>query len=197
MPSIVKATKANRSSYIPKETVPKESKKVYKEYVKSNDEGVIDLAKSAESGNYSAKDFKVIGNVEEKHKDRIQELTGIDTSGYKIKLRAQAIDQHINLRHGIEGKADSPMANKNDLSRIGYVIKNADTIDHVYDKKGNHKVSNEYTNKDGTRAKELIFGKKLDGHYYYVTVAVPDTKDKALQVVSVYITKKRRGRQGM
>lgn len=184
----VKATKASRSSYIPANTVPKESKKVYKEYTKANNKQIADYAKKVENKNQGKQKFVEVTKVNKPNSDKINELTGVDTTGYTIKLRGQTLEQHITPRHGANGKADKSMADINDLSRMGYIIDNADRIDYVYDKNGRPKVSREYTNKDSSRANLIMFEKKIDGHYYVVT-AVPDTKDKSLQVVSSYIKK--------
>lgn len=183
-----KATKASRSSYIPANAVPKESKKVYKEYTKANNEQIADYVKKVENKNQGKQKFVEVTKVNKPKSDKINELTGVDTTGYTVKLRGQTLEQHIAPRHGANGKADKSMADINDLSRMGYIIDNADRIDYVYDKNGRPKVSREYTNKDGSRANLIMFEKKIDGHYYVVT-AVPDTKDKALQVVSSYIKK--------
>lgn len=183
-----KAAKASRSSYIPANTVPKESKKVYKEYTKANNKQIADYAKKVENKNQGKQKFVEVTKVNKPNSDKINELTGVDTTGYTIKLRGQTLEQHITPRHGANGKADKSMANINDLSRMGYIIDNADRIDYVYDKNGRPKVSREYTNKDSSRANLIMFEKKIDGHYYVVT-AVPDTKDKSLQVVSSYIKK--------
>lgn len=183
-----KATKASRSSYIPANTVPKESKKVYKEYTKANNKQIADYVKKVENKNQGKQKFVEVTKVNKPNSNKINELTGVDTTGYTVKLRGQTLKQHIAPRHGANGKADKSMADINDLSRMGYIIDNADRIDYVYDKNGRPKVSREYTNKDGSRANLIMFEKKIDGHYYVVT-AVPDTKDKALQVVSSYIKK--------
>jgi hypothetical protein len=183
-----KAAKASRSSYIPANTVPKESKKVYKEYTKANNKQIADYAKKVENKNQGKQKFVEVTKVNKPNSDKINELTGVDTTGYTIKLRGQTLEQHITPRHGANGKADKSMADINDLSRMGYIIDNADRIDYVYDKNGRPKVSKEYTNKDSSRANLIMFEKKIDGHYYVVT-AVPDTKDKSLQVVSSYIKK--------
>lgn len=183
-----KAAKASRSSYIPANTVPKESKKVYKEYTKANNKQIADYAKKVENKNQGKQKFVEVTKVNKLNSDKINELTGVDTTGYTIKLRGQTLEQHITPRHGANGKADKSMADINDLSRMGYIIDNADRIDYVYDKNGRPKVSREYTNKDSSRANLIMFEKKIDGHYYVVT-AVPDTKDKSLQVVSSYIKK--------
>lgn len=183
-----KATKASRSSYIPANTVPKESKKVYKEYTKANNKQIADYVKKVENKNQGKQKFVEVTKVNKPNSDKINELTGVDTTGYTVKLRGQTLEQHIAPRHGANGKADKSMADINDLSRMGYIIDNADRIDYVYDKNGRPKVSREYTNKDSSRANLIMFEKKIDGHYYVVT-AVPDTKDKALQVVSSYIKK--------
>jgi hypothetical protein len=183
-----KAAKASRSSYIPANTVPKESKKVYKEYTKANNKQIADYAKKVQNKNQGKQKFVEVTKVNKPNSDKINELTGVDTTGYTIKLRGQTLEQHITPRHGANGNADKSMADINDLSRMGYIIDNADRIDYVYDKNGRPKVSREYTNKDSSRANLIMFEKKIDGHYYVVT-AVPDTKDKSLQVVSSYIKK--------
>lgn len=188
-----KAAKASRSSYIPKETVPKESRKVYKEYVRSNDKGVTKFAEKAQAGELSKRASYKLSDVTADEVERLKELTGIDTTGYTHSLKASTIDEHIMKRHGAEGSADRSMADINDLSRINYIIKNADNVEIAKKADDTADLSREFFNTDGSGAKKVKYTKKIDGHYYVVE-AVPDSGKKKMQIVSAYIEKPETGK---
>lgn len=188
-----KAAKASRSSYIPKETVSKESRKVYKEYVRSNDKGVTKFAEKAQAGELSKRASYKLSDVTADEVERLKELTGIDTTGYTHSLKASTIDEHIMKRHGAEGSADRSMADINDLSRINYIIKNADNVEIAKKADDTADLSREFFNTDGSGAKKVKYTKKIDGHYYVVE-AVPDSGKKKMQIVSAYIEKPETGK---
>ena len=183
-----KAAKASRSSYIPADTVPRKSRKVYKEYIRSNDKGVIKFAEKAQSGKVSKKASYKLSDVTADEAEKLKKLTGIDTTGYTHNLKANTINEHIMKRHGKEGVADSSMADMNDLSRINYIIKNADDVELVRNADGTLDLSREILNADGSKAIKIKYTKKIDGHYYVVE-AVPDSGKKKVQVVTAYIDK--------
>lgn len=183
-----KAAKASRSSYIPADTVPRKSRKVYKEYVRSNDKGVIKFAEKAQSGKVSKKASYKLSDVTADEAEKLKKLTGIDTTGYTHNLKANTINEHIMKRHGKEGVADRSMADMNDLSRINYIIKNADDVEVLKNADGSIKKSGEFQNSDQTGAIEIKYIKKIDGHYYVVE-AVPDSSKKKINIVTAYIDK--------
>ena len=183
-----KAAKASRSSYIPKEVVPKESRKVYKEYIRSNDKGVAKFAEKAQAGELSKRASYKLSDVTADEAERLKELTGVDTTGYTHSLKANTVDEHIMKRHGAKGSADSSMADINDLSRINYIIKNADDVEVAKNANGTVDLSREFLNSDGSGAPKIKYTKKIDGHYYVVE-AVPDSGKKKIQVVTAYIEK--------
>lgn len=182
-----KVAKASRSSYIPADTVPRKSRKVYKEYVRSNDKGVIKFAEKAQSGKVSKKASYKLSDVTADEAEKLKKLTGVDTSGYTHSLKVNSIS-HIEKKHGSKGLADKSMADMNDLSRMNYVIKNADDVDFVRNPDGSLDLSEEIRNSDGSKAVKIKYTKKIDGHYYVVE-AVPDNNKKKLQVVTAYIDK--------
>lgn len=59
----------------------------------------------------------------------------------------------------------------NDLSRINYIIKNADDVEVLKNADGSIKKSGEFQNSDQTGAIEIKYIKKIDGHYYVVEAA--------------------------
>lgn len=183
-----KAAKASRSSYIPKEVVPKESRKVYKEYIRSNDKGVAKFAEKAQAGELSKRASYKLSDVTTDEAERLKELTGVDTTGYTHSLKANTVDEHIMKHHGAKGSADSSMADINDLSRINYIIKNADDVEVAKNANGTVDLSREFLNSDGSGAPKIKYTKKIDGHYYVVE-AVPDSGKKKIQVVTAYIEK--------
>lgn len=182
-----KAAKASRSSYIPADTVPRKNRKVYKEYVRANDKGVIKFAEKAQSGKVGKKASYKLSDVTAEEAEKLKKLTGIDTTGYTHSLKVNSIS-HIEKKHGSKGLADKSMADMNDLSRMNYVIKNADDVDFVRNPDGSLDLSKEIRNSDGSKAVKIKYTKKIDGHYYVVE-AVPDNNKKRLQVVTAYIDK--------
>ncbi|MBO5976721.1 MAG: hypothetical protein J6P94_06060, partial [Oscillospiraceae bacterium] len=118
-------------------------------------------------------------------------ITGTDTNGYKQIIKGNAI-QHIDKRHGSNGKADHSMSNIDDFSRIGFVLDNftdarvipADELDAE-----TAKLSREWRNSDGNLAPLIAFSMPVNGTYYVVE-AVPDSNAKVLAVVSAYISSK-------
>ena len=120
----------------------------------------------------------------------VKNATGLDISGYKNILKGNAL-RHIDKRHGENGRADHSLADINDLSRINYVIENADgaallTKDDVDSE--TWRLSREYNNADNTPAPLIRFYKAVNGTYYVVE-AVPDSAAHRIAVVSAYMKK--------
>ena len=58
------------------------------------------------------------------------------------------------MRHGENGKADSTMADPEDVGRVNYVLQN---FDEAY---LDEDTSTTYRNADGSRANKIVFTKK-------------------------------------
>ena len=96
--------------------------------------------------------------------------------------------EHINRRHGKQGKADKSMANSEDVGRIKYVLEHFDgaTLEPTFAKG--------YSRKNGKPAPKVVFYKKINGTYYVVEAA-SDANTKKNYIVSAYINKKIEGGQ--
>ena len=94
--------------------------------------------------------------------------------------------EHINKRHGENGKSYTSMADSGNIGLIDYVINNYDGIELG-------KTSIEYRNSDGTYAKTVLISKQIDGKgNYYVVEAIPDLKNRdEIHVASAYIGNKK------
>ena len=92
---------------------------------------------------------------------------------------------HIEQRHGARGAADQSMADPKDFARIGYVLKNYDSVELLPDNQS-------YRNKDNGPAKQVEFRTRIDGTMAVQTV-VPDTKRKTLFITSTRIEKRKDG----
>ena len=170
------------------------------------EQAVIERYKAASDASLRGFIEKVRGLVNNDYKNKIRHdintetdralaeahnITGTDTNGYKQIIKGNAI-QHIDKRHGSNGKADHSMANIDDFSRIGFVLDNftnarvvpVDELDAE-----TAKLSREWRNSDGTPAPLIAFSMPVNGTYYVVE-AVPDSKAKVLAVVSAYISQK-------
>ena len=112
----------------------------------------------------------------------IQSITGVDPTGFRT-LFEQRQANHIHVEHGENGRADQTMADDNDVGRIQYVLDNYDSVEPF----GRTDAYWEPNGKDGNRtAKVVRFSKKVNGTYFIVE-AVPDTKARAVYVVSAYM----------
>ena len=118
---------------------------------------------------------------------KINRLTGVNVAGYRHNMNGSAVN-HIAERHGQAGKSDTSMANIEDIARIQYVLDRYDSLAPVLTPEGNPDVTYAYHNSDGSPAKLVKYGKRIDGTYYVVEAA-PDTASKKLQIISAYIQK--------
>lgn len=147
----------------------------------------VDKWNSAQNENYKKKMKFVVGDVSSRTVSDVEQLYGLDTSGYSHVLSGNALE-HIEKRHGTSGEADHSMADTNDLARMRYVLDNYDTVSPVLDKNGAQKYSREIRNSGNTYAPLIQFQKRVNGTYYVVE-AVPDSAAKQYRVVSAYMTK--------
>lgn len=175
------------TSYIKSNTVSKEHKGLYNEYIKSKDDSIATFINKVRNGEVSKKAFKKLGKTKEGEVAELKGLTGVDTTDYTRVLSANQV-AHIDKRHGAHGLQDASMSYDDDLSRMKYVLENPDKIELLKDKKGNIVKSSAFYNDKGEKALQAKYSKQVDGHYYVVT-AVLDSKKKHLNVVSAYIEK--------
>ncbi len=148
---------------------------------KSNN-GVLSLIAKVKAGNYKANEKVYFDNVPDEIAKKIKEITGVDTTGFKVAIEARQID-HILKDHGENGKADRSMADDNDIAKMEYAIHNADNLTY-----GGKTQAYSYM-KDGFNrtADTVLYEKYIGEKSYYVVQAVADTKAKTLYIVSAYI----------
>lgn len=169
-----------------------EENQIIKDYKAAVDPAVvqgIEQARSIQDNNYRNKyTITLSERVGDKVVSLVNDLIGLDISGYKNQIKGNAI-AHIDKRHGANGKANSTMANIEDFGRINYVIENADDAKLLTRKDvdaDTWKLSAEYRNADNSYAPLIRFEKRVD-NTYYVVEAVPDSKANRLAVVSAYM----------
>ena len=173
---------------------------VIDEYQASTDERIrnqIQKARSIQDVDYRNKFFVVLSqSVGERVVSLVRQATGLNVSGYRNILKGNAI-RHIEKRHGANGSADHSMADINDLSRINYVIENADGASLLTKSDVDEetwKLSREYNNSDNTPALLVRFYKAVNGTYYVVE-AVPDSSAHRMAVVSAYMRAKEKSEE--
>lgn len=130
------------------------------------------------------KEFFQFGTSDKRMAADLKEKTGIDTDGWPVKMQGNHA-VHIEQRHGARGAADQSMADPKDFARIGYVLKNYDSVELLPDNQS-------YRNKDNGPAKQVEFRTCIDGTMAVQTV-VPDTKRKTLFITSTRIEKRKDG----
>ena len=162
-------------------------------YQESTDEGLVNFVQDVKDGvfrNPSQKNY-AIGPVTDRAVADIGRLTGVDVTGFGHSIKGDVV-RHIENRHGANGEADHSMADVNDYGRIKYVLDNYDDVRLLYDRDGIIERSSEFRNSNGEQAPLIIYEKRINGTQY-VAEAVPDSKAKKLQIVTVYKTKAKKG----
>ena len=130
------------------------------------------------------KEFFQFGTSDKRMAADLKEKTGIDTDGWPVKMQGNHA-VHIEQRHGASGAADQSMSDPKDFARIGYALKNYDSVELLPDNQG-------YRSKDNGPAKQVEFRTRIDGTMAVQTV-VPDTKRKTLFITSTRIEKRKDG----
>ena len=150
-------------------------------YSNAVDENILEFINEVRFSNKKYIQPIKITKIDEAQAELMQELNGVDYTGYDVCLTHNAIE-HIDKRHGKSGQADKSMANDENLARVGWVIDNFDSIEL------SKKKSRQYKNRDGSLADMFTLRKRING-YYYTTVVVPDADKKQMYVVSAYRNK--------
>ena len=100
-----------------------EEQAVIDEYQAAVDDSILSFINKWEklqNPDYKRKIRMQIGEVTERAVQDVRRLTGIDVTGFEHSISGGALE-HIENRHGKDGKADRSMTDRNDLARIGYV----------------------------------------------------------------------------
>ena len=157
-------------------------------YQNAVDENVLDVAQMYRE-NKNAKNQRIqVAKVSERMAADIERLLGIDVTGYTVWADKTTFN-HIEKRHGEDGKHDSSMANLNDVARMGYVVENYDSIEQARYGDGSLVFSGRFMGADGRPAPVLTLRKKINGTYY-ISEAVADNSWHKLWVETAYINKK-------
>jgi hypothetical protein len=157
-------------------------------YQNAVDENVLDVAQMYRE-NKNAKNQRIqVAEVTGQMVDDVRRLTGTDVSGYTVWADKTTFN-HIEKRHGVNGEQDHSMANLNDVARMGYVVENYDSIDLVYDGKGQQVFSSRFRGSDGKPAPVFSLRKKINGTYY-ISEAIADNSWHKLWVETAYINKR-------
>ncbi len=166
-----------------KDTKKAASRAGNKQYHLSEDARLHEYIEDALAGNLPKKSFyKVNETISDRLATDIEKIVGFSVKGYSNEIAPGNI-QHIENEHGANGRKDQSMKNHHDLARVSFVVDN-------YEKIKEGKISGEYKNSDGTKAKTIELQKKIDDEFYYVVEAVPDASLKTLHIVSAYKNKK-------
>ena len=110
---------------------------------------------------------------------QIEILTKKHVEGNRVVLDTNAV-KHILNRHGSHGEHDVSLKNIDDISRMGYVIMNYDTIE------SDNTVAMGYLDEKGEPSPTIKISKRIDG-IYYVVEAVNSSKRRRCYVVTAYI----------
>ena len=162
---------------------------VIQEYIDNINTDVLSYAQECRSDKNTTYKRIKISDVSERQANDAHKLLNLDFTGYQNSVERSALN-HIEKRHGEHGVADTSMKDLNDVSRIGYVLDNYDTVEITTDADGNETFSKQFRDKDNNPAPLLKYSKKINGTYYAV-IACPDAKYKKLWLVSAYIEQKK------
>ena len=162
---------------------------VIQEYLFAVDNDLLEYAENCKTNKQTEYKRIPIGTVTAKQAADAKQLLGIDFSGYINAIEKSTIN-HIEKRHGEKGKADSSMANLEDVARIGYILNHYDDVEVTLDSDGNEDFSKQFRDKNNNPAPLLKYSKKINGTFY-VVLACPEAKHKKLWTVSAYISKNK------
>ena len=138
----------------PNTHTPEEMQRI-EEYKQAVDPELVVYYDAVKNGEQNLPPYPV-AQVNRRMADTIKTLTGMDVSDNTIVLDKNGVE-HINRRHGKQGKADKSMANSEDVGRIKYVLEHFDgaTLEPTFAKG--------YSRKNGKPAPKVVFYKKIEG----------------------------------
>lgn len=160
---------------------------VIKEYINSGDSHIEEMVTNLQKNGDIKFERHEISDVSERNAKDLKMLTGVDYTGYTHYINTNAI-RHIEIRHGVKGKADTSMANPKDVSRIPYVLEKYDSVDFLRNENGDIVYSEEFRDKNDKPVPLFLYKKRINGTYYYVE-AVGENSYKKLWTTSAYISK--------
>ena len=147
------------------------------------------VSKMLDQSKISKRKFK-IGAISEAHREIIEEIMqeinpGFSANDYELWIDGTGAE-HINARHGENGKADHTMASREDRELIPWAANTPDGGELIRDDFGNVKLSNRYFNADGSKAPQIRLHKEVGGDIVYVSECVPDARNKRIYITSAY-----------
>lgn len=162
-----------------------DKQKTIEDFVEYRDERMEKYVDAILSGNQKANNKLYLDTISDRAADDIQNITGIDTHGFDIVLFRNIVE-HIEKRHGKNGTQDQSMKHIEDWERIQYVLNSYDTMQFA----GSTSAFT-ITKKNGQQksAPTVIYSKAINGTFYVVE-AVPDTKNKTVNIVTAYTQQK-------
>jgi len=173
------------------------SKSEEKFSINENSDGFVNFVDSVnrmkDKSKISKRKYK-IGIVSERHKLIVAEILKnngieIDLSEYELWIDGTAAE-HIDLRHGEKGAADSSMASNDLRAMVPWVVNNADSGEIILNSKGEMKKSARFKNSDSSPAPQIRLKKKINSDTFIVSECVPDNSNKRIYITSAYINKK-------
>lgn len=146
---------------------------------------IVSLVEKVKTNDYKDNDYVDLGVVSDKAAKKINEILGVDVSGYRISIEARQI-RHILKDHGAQGLTDHSMAENKDIGKMEYAFSNFDSVVDG----GRTEAYFEMKNGRNRTARTVLYEKEIGEKSYYVVQAVPETKRKTLFIVSAYIGEK-------
>jgi hypothetical protein len=145
---------------------------------------ILNLIREVENNQAKSNKKVYLGTISESNAKKINDLTGIDVSGFRVAIEARQIE-HILKDHGKNGKSDRSLSDPADIAKMQYVLNSPDDIKNS----GRTQAYSEYVNGRNRTAKTVKYEKNLGDRNYYVVQAVANTEAKTLYIVTAYISK--------
>lgn len=157
-----------------------EAKLVYDDrYFSVLDSRIVNFAKRVENGEATDDETLLVSKINNKEKDKIEELIGRPIYANNHIIKASEI-RHTLKRHGKAGKADQTMSNIEEFGLIGFVISNFDNIKLIPED------NSSFCNSTGKSAEVIGYEKRLNGNKLIVVEAISDGRKGNLHIVSAY-----------
>lgn len=163
-------------------------RKILRDLADACDTKLIEFAKESIEGKKKPTDYYTVGKITDRQRNDIERLTGQKLYADKNIITAKSIQEHINTRHGENGKADKTMADMANYGIIDYVLKNYDTAE-LATKNDKPDLSGEFLNRTGTKAKQVLFTKKIGVNYVVVEAITDSKKGNEIRITSMYTKK--------
>ena len=162
-----------------------QEQRLIEEYKSSTDETLKETFQSYLENPRQGFSRHNINDVSERQAADASKILGGNYTGYKNAINSNGIN-HILNDHGPFGEVNHSMADLNDPARVGYVLRNYDTVERATYRSGDADLSAEFRDANNNPAPMLKYSKKVNGTYYVVE-AIPESKYKKFWVVSAYM----------